>query len=140
MKMMKAQMDRDDRVQKLFTATNTFYDIVSGLEKEPDKMVLGSLRDFLQRIAQQTTEGCYFIRGYAKPECFGKLHLVRLFYNNMSSWSVGRTGRHLFSKADDKINKYCAVFVGFKDEFCGRVTGTQIVVTRILDDVQDLGM
>ena len=63
-------MDRDDRIQNLFTTMNSFYDIVSDLEKEPEKT--HTLQDLLQRIAKQTTECFYFIREYAKAKSFGE--------------------------------------------------------------------
>ena len=61
---------------------------------------------------------------------------------------VQRTGQQLFSTTDDKINAYCNVFVKFKEEFYGRVavqtkiaaSKTEIIVTHILDDVEDLGL
>ena len=68
MKIMSAQMDRDDRIQNLFATMNSFYDIIHDLEKEPEKG--GSLHDLLQRIANQTTECFYFIRNYAKTKSF----------------------------------------------------------------------
>ena len=75
MKIMSTQMDRDDRIQNLFTTMNSFYDIVSDLEKEPEKT--HTLQDLLQRIAKQTTECFYFIREYAKAKSFGE-HEVTL--------------------------------------------------------------
>ena len=80
MKIMKTQMKRDDRIDKLFTTMNSFYDIVSDIE--PEK--IESLRDLLRRIAQQTTECCYFIRDYAKTKGFGKPcpSAVRHSYND----------------------------------------------------------
>ena len=74
MKIMKIQMDRDDRIQKLFTTMNSFYDIVNDLEKELKSV--DSLQDLLQRIAQQTTECFYFIRDYAKTEGFREPNLI----------------------------------------------------------------
>ena len=74
MKIMSTQVDRDDRIQNLFTAMNSFYDIVSDLENEPEKRE--SLQDLLQRIAKQTTECFYFIRDYAKTRSFGEYDLV----------------------------------------------------------------
>ena len=60
---------------------------------------------------------------------------------------VKRTGQQLFSTTNVKIDTYCTVFVKFKEEFYGRVAvqtlntvnKTEIVVTHILDDVEDLG-
>ncbi|ETW77087.1 hypothetical protein HETIRDRAFT_174269 [Heterobasidion irregulare TC 32-1] len=110
--ILKTQIDRDDKIHKLFATMNSFYDIVSDLQKESEK--IDSLHDLLQRIAQQTTECCYFIRDYAKTKGF-------------------------VSDADDKINGFCAVFDDFKSEFYGRATvKTQVVVTRILNEVQGL--
>ena len=74
MKIMKIQMDRDDRIQKLFTTMNSFYDIVNDLEKELKSV--DSLQDLLRRIAQQTTECFYFIRDYAKTEGFREPNLI----------------------------------------------------------------
>ena len=74
MKIMSTQVDRDDRIQNLFTAMNSFYDIVSDLENEPEKRE--SLQDLLQRIAKQTTECFYFIRDYAKTEGFREPNLI----------------------------------------------------------------
>ena len=61
---------------------------------------------------------------------------------------VKRTGQQLFSTTDAKIDAYCTVFVKFKEEFHGRVAvqtmiaanKTEILVTHILDDVEDLGL
>ena len=54
---------------------------------------------------------------------------------------MSRTGQHIFSETDHKIDEFCAVFDDFKNEFYGRVTvKTQVVVTRILDEVQGLGV
>ena len=47
---------------------NSFYDIVSDLENEPETR--HTLQDLLQRIAKQTTECLYFIRDYAKTKSF----------------------------------------------------------------------
>lgn len=52
---------------------NSFYNIVDVLQKEP--RTIEAQQDLLQRIAQQTTECCYFIRDYAKVKGFGELCL-----------------------------------------------------------------
>ncbi|ETW77103.1 hypothetical protein HETIRDRAFT_454495 [Heterobasidion irregulare TC 32-1] len=125
-KIMNDQMDRDDRIQKLFVTMNSFYDIVSDLENRPETRL--TLQDLPQRIAQQTIECFYFIRDYAKTEGF-----------------VKRIGQQLFSTKNVMIDTYCTVFVKFKEEFYGRVAvqtlntvnKTKIVVTYILDDVED---
>ena len=61
---------------------------------------------------------------------------------------VKRTGQQLFSTTNVKIDSYCSVFNTFKEEFYSRVAvqtlitvnKTEIVVTHILDYVQDIGM
>lgn len=68
MKILKTQLDRDDKIQKLFATMNSFYDIVSDLQKGSERN--DALHSLLQRIAQQTTECCYFIRDYARAEGF----------------------------------------------------------------------
>ena len=60
-------------MQRLFTTMDSFYNIVDVLQKEP--RTIEAQQDLLQRIAQQTTECCYFIRDYAKVKGFGELCL-----------------------------------------------------------------
>ena len=74
-------------------------------------------------------------------------HRIPFSWLTLSS-QVKRTGQELFSTTDDKIDAYCTVFVKFKEEFYGRVAvqtmvaanKTEIVVTHIFDNVEDLGL
>ncbi|ETW77107.1 hypothetical protein HETIRDRAFT_441691 [Heterobasidion irregulare TC 32-1] len=123
-KIIKTQMDRDEKIKNLLKAMDSFYDIVDDLKSGEKIEKIESSKDVLQRIAQQTTECCFFIRDYAKPHSFWK-----------------RTGHNLFSNVDDKIDGYCTVLRELKEEFYGRVTvQTKIVVTQILDEVQASAM
>ncbi|ETW77090.1 hypothetical protein HETIRDRAFT_105708 [Heterobasidion irregulare TC 32-1] len=87
---------------------NSFYDIVSDLQKESEK--IDSLHDLLQRIARQTTECCYFIHDYAKAEDF-------------FDWPFG-------IKIDASETKDLAM------ETKALVEETKLVVTHILDDIE----
>lgn len=53
---------------------DSLYNIVSELKVNPEK--IQSHQGLLRRIAQQTTECCYFIREYVNKEDFGKLQLA----------------------------------------------------------------
>ena len=108
MKIMSAQMDRDDRIQNLFTAMNSFYDIVSDLENEPEKRE--SLQDLLQRIAKQTTECFYFIRDYAKTRSFGEYDLTSnaiLHANALFTSKPDGTAVILHDECQDRHILYC---------------------------------
>ncbi|ETW77154.1 hypothetical protein HETIRDRAFT_446239 [Heterobasidion irregulare TC 32-1] len=135
------KMDRDDRMHSLFATMNSFYNIVSDLENEPE--MRHTLQDLLQ-LAKQTTECLYFIRDYAKTKSFREHDLTSntiLLANALLT--VKRTGQQLFATTDDKIDAYCTVFVKFKEELYSRVAvqtmiaakKTEIVVTHILDNL-----
>ena len=163
MKILKTQIDRDDKIQELFATMNSFYDIVSDLQKESEK--IDSLHDLLQRIARQTTECCYFIRDYAKAEDFCEhfpAFAILLLHNAFLYSTVKRIGQQFFSSTDDKIEAYCTVLNRLKEEFHSRlavgikidasetkdlametkalVEETKLVVTHILDDIEVIGM
>ena len=108
MKIMSAQMDRDDRIHKLFATMNSFYDIVSDLEKRPE--MRHTLQDLLQRIAQQTIECFYFIRDYAKTKGFGECDLTSdaiLLPNTLLTSKTNRTAVILHDECQDRHILYC---------------------------------
>ena len=108
MKIMSAQMDRDDRIQNLFATMNSFYDIVSDLEKELEKR--DTLRDLLQRIAKQTTVCFYFIRDYAKTRSFGEYDLTSnaiLHANALFTSKADGTAVILHDGCQDRRILYC---------------------------------
>ena len=76
MKSFEKSREHKRQVQKLVATMDSFYNIVSELKVKPEK--IHSQQGLLRRIAQQTTECCYFIREYANTEGFGELHLVSM--------------------------------------------------------------
>lgn len=74
-------MDLDKNVRSLLGPLNTLFDIVEDLKNRQGKLEeLQEQGDLLKRIAQQTTECCYFVRSYMGHSVgtFIDLHVFRI--------------------------------------------------------------
>ena len=62
---------------------NSLYMLVYELQKNMTDHLVDIQKDVILEIAKQTTECCYFIRGYASDEGFGEqlLDELRLYFS-----------------------------------------------------------
>ncbi|KAN0107633.1 hypothetical protein V8E52_009952, partial [Russula decolorans] len=118
-KIILAQNDRDDNINRLVGTMNDTYAFIH--EVEPLKKVESHKR-IVTLLTQQTTECGYFIRDYAKTKSF-----------------LERTGKHLVSDVDSKVKQYEAKFSELKSALqASGVVHTEITVLRILDVMNNL--
>ena len=67
---MDHQIKLDNSIRDMLEKLLTFYDIVDVMKSNKIE-VMEKKKDLLVRIAQQTTDCCYFLQSYAKKR-FGK--------------------------------------------------------------------
>jgi len=135
-----AQVERDNNIQALLVTMDEVYAFVN--DTEPLERI-ESHRQILTRLAQQTIDCGYFICSYAKDKNF--CMVVHLNHGAISDClpllSGTRAGRHIVGGIDAVICDYQAKFSQLREEFHDRATlHTEIMVLRILDNVENLGM
>ena len=118
---------------------NSLYMLVYELQKNMVENLVDSQKDVILEISKQTTECCYFIRGYASDNSFGK-RFSNLWRHFSFEVSVQRMAKNTISNVDKRIEDYCGAFTTLKTAFDDKLrVETRIVVTRTLNEVQNLG-
>ena len=75
--IFKQQLDRDDKIRALYESMDSLYALVYDLKTNMDENKVIVQEDVIIEIAKQTTECCYFIRGYASDASFGLyIHII----------------------------------------------------------------